>query len=210
MNKSDYSLIGFLAIIALFICSCKKDDDKDPSKNGNPQTQEALLYFRATLDNVKYDYSIYDGSEPYEISSNSSASIGSGGSQSTFIYGSGSSDTETGESFNIALGTLVIEEGGRPDYETFKHFVINANYRYSVDAKNGIEIVFWDKDGKEWSTSNGDQTKSDFKVVSITERTLFGESYIEIVAAFNCTLYDENGNFITLKDGSSLYSVENI
>ncbi len=212
MNKANYSLISLLAFTALFTWSCKKDDGKEPSKNGNgnPQTQEALLYFRATLDDVKYDYSVYDGSESYDMSSNSSGNIGSGGSQSTFIYGSGSHDTETGESFNIALGTLVIKEGGRPDFETFKHFVMNANYHYSVGAKNGIEIVFWDKDGKEWSTSKGDQTKSDFEIVSITERTLLWVPYIEILATFNCALYDDDGNSIILKDGSSLYSVENI
>ena len=210
MNKLNYSLIGLMTIVILFICSCKKDDDKDPSNNGNPQTKEALLYFRATLDNVKYDYSIYDGSEPYDMASNSSANIGTGENQSTFTYGTGSYDMETEESFNITLGTLEIKEGGRPDYETFKHFVMNANYQYSVNAKNGIEISFWDKDGVEWSTSKGDQTKSDFKIVSLTERTLFFQSYIEVVATFNCTLYDEEDNSIILKDGSSLYSVENI
>jgi len=136
-------------------------------------------------------------------------SIASDGTPSTFIYSSTFSSLNEQRALSIHIGTLYVPGGGRPTDEQFYAFYKTGAIKYSIEAKDGIEIGFEDENGIFWS-SNGDQTGSSFSVTKITEEKLWGAVYVNFEATFNCTLYDENGNSMKLLNGSCKTTFENI
>lgn len=80
---------------------------------------------------------------------------------------------------------------------------------YSNKANDGIEISFFDENGKNW-TSNGDQSGSTFEVTQIVDDSIFEIAYVFFYATFNCTLYDDTGNSLELLNGSCKTTFDNI
>jgi len=65
-----------------------------------------------------------------------------------------------------------------------------------------VEIYWKDTYGKEWSSRRSTQSGSLFNITSVTESSgSSGESLKLVKATFNCTLYNELGGSIILKNG---------
>lgn len=212
MSKIKISFLFILFSLVIFSCK-KKDEEPEPEPKvpvvNNPTPKEPALFLKAQIDTMDIDYSIITGLEPLNASSSSDASIGSGGMASTFKYGTSISSLAEERAIYITIGTLYLPDGGRPYTEEFFDFFQIGTYNYSNEADDGIEIVFLDENGTIW-TSNGDQTGSSFEISKTTNNSFWGTEYVEFLATFNCTLYDESGNSMLLTNGSCKSSFENI
>jgi hypothetical protein len=89
--------------------------------------------------------------------------------------------------------------------ESFKNYFLPGNYLYAAAGSyEGIEISWVDKDAKEWSSNSspGTQTGSNFSIESSEGyHDFLGNYVVKFTAIFNCKLYDDAGNFITLTNG---------
>jgi hypothetical protein len=89
--------------------------------------------------------------------------------------------------------------------ESFKNYFLPGNYLYATPGSyEGIDISWVDKNAKEWhsSSSPGTQTGSNFSIESSEGyHDLLGNYVVKFTATFNCKLYDDAGNSITLTNG---------
>lgn len=89
--------------------------------------------------------------------------------------------------------------------QAFKNFFPVGSFPYSApNSMEGIHIVWVDKNEKIWETNNnpGTQTGSDFSITSVEDyHNIFGAYVVKFSATFNCKLYDDAGNSITLTNG---------
>lgn len=79
-----------------------------------------------------------------------------------------------------------------------------GNLQSYSTAMDGIVIEYYDNSGKVWKSDNGsgNQTGSSFSVSQLDDILVLGNIYGYIVkASFNCKLYDNLGNSITLTNG---------
>lgn len=86
---------------------------------------------------------------------------------------------------------------------TFKTFFSVAAYNYDADPSDGIEILWTDEAGNDWSTSYGsaDQTGSNFNITSVEDEPGQTHYSVRVKATFNCKLYDGAGNEKPLTSG---------
>jgi hypothetical protein len=105
--------------------------------------------------------------------------------------------------FEIVKG--VLPGGNTASNETFKNFLNPGSYPYAaVDADQGINIVYTDINGKTWQSNAAPATQTDgsFTITSSVEGTDgAGDFIVKVKATFNCRLYDDSGNFITITNG---------
>lgn len=87
--------------------------------------------------------------------------------------------------------------------EAFKDFFAPGIYPWAVFGKDGVSLAWTDENGIHWSTYNipGDQTGSNFTIISAENFAGLNGYHIRVKAKFNCKLYDVNGNVKTLTNG---------
>jgi len=217
MTKNILSplLICFFCF-SLLLQSCKKDKKSDPvpAAGTNSNTNDALFYFTGSVDGATKSF-IQDGKND-SVSSAAGASNSIGVDYSTFKYSTyvaivGSlADVIEKESIGIMKGTLKEFSTSVASDSMFFAFFKKGSAQYSTGAANGIEITYFDRNKKEWSTSLGSQTGSTFTFDSIEEdKSLFG-SFIHFTASFSCKVYDENGSFKIISNGKMKSSFQNM
>ncbi len=124
---------------------------------------------------------------------------GNNGSNDVVIF-------STINSYRPKATAISVSKGLLKNYSTatladIQKFLAPGSYSYAVAAQNGVEVDWKDSSGTHWSTSqgNGDQGGSSFKITSAKEEAdLRGIRDIKVKATFNCKLYDDNGNILTL------------
>jgi hypothetical protein len=70
---------------------------------------------------------------------------------------------------------------------------------------DGVRVSYYGTDQVEWATDKGtaDQTGSTFSIISRTPLPNPTQvANYSILVEFSCKLYDDNGNMMTLTDGS--------
>jgi|GEM_PF-6012756 len=191
-----------LVVFALSSCKKKSNDDDDNNQTNNPPAN-AIYYWYCNLDGAAKNFYYATGQEDCSISLGNDDDISTSGDTSSFRY-SGSIGLATANVpyFSIKRGTLILPNGGTPSEAEENAFWQNPVVTYSPDAVNGIEIVYFDAQGMEWSTSKGPQTTSTFTFTAITPYDL---SYIgvHITATFKCTLFNAAGLKKELTNGKA-------
>lgn len=188
----------FSLSIALFLSQgCKGDEDTPApaeswSLNNDPK-------FEAKVEGAKVRYTTARDVIGIEVSSEMGPDL------STFSFGTSFSDINYTRGIYITKGTVEQFGGGYITEENFVNFFEKGEVNYSVDADDGMEIVYVDADGTEWSTSNqsGDQTNSSFNFKILRDES-FVDLYMKYLATFNCTLYDDGDSSIQLTDGKCI------
>lgn len=111
--------------------------------------------------------------------------------------------------FNVDFGAEYYDFG----VEEKLDFILNSitlNSSYSFDAIaidcHDLVLVYTDESGKEWSTMNGSQSgSSSFVVTEIIPFTGFPRLNSGVIRFnFNCTVFDENSNSISITNGEGL------
>jgi len=79
----------------------------------------------------------------------------------------------------------------------------SRNFCNMTDSATPCVEIYWkDTYAKEWTTRKNSQSGSLFNITSVTESTgTSGETLKLVKATFNCTLYNELGASIVLKNG---------
>lgn len=201
--KNKIILLG----LTVLIMSCGKDNDSTVQPPVNAET-----YWYCELDGKQSNLAIVTGLEDVEtyITIESTvAPIGKG--NSLFKLTSGlykSVGDKTG--YNLTKGTMVIINGGYPTDDQFEEFMSDQNNVFSVNAVNGIEISYYDEQAAFWSTSQGSQIGSNFKITKVTPVMIIGDIYMTIEAEFNCFLYNAMGTKKILSNGKAKLTFEYI
>jgi len=76
-------------------------------------------------------------------------------------------------------------------------------YDYSSEEgeEDGVVISYTEDGDKLWYSSWGSQTNSMFEITEVVENAS-SDSFLIFAATFNCTLYDNEGNSMELKNGT--------
>ena len=199
-NLMRIIIVAFLISTLIFSCK-KKDDGTSTATPTNPTTPTTVTInsepqFSGTIGttNVSFITSNYSSS----ASTGSDDAIGT--DTSKFAYEAYIINTTSSTAIGVNKGTLILVGSGYPDNITFQNFFATGNIPYSVNAKKGIEIEYWDTHNVHWSTSNGtaNETGKTFTISAVKDE---GNGYARILASFNCNLYDSIGHSQTLTNG---------
>ncbi|HVZ96563.1 MAG TPA: hypothetical protein VG847_06795 [Chitinophagaceae bacterium] len=181
-------LLSGLLLFSIFF-SCSKD------KNSTTGT----YYYKATINNVSYNEPVTNGASVQSIS-------GVNGTDDVVIY-AGIINHVGGTSLSISKGLM--HNFTTATQTDLKNFFATGSYPYSIDAQSGIQIEWQDSTSKVWSTSfgTGDQTGSNFQIVSVTDNPdSSGKYYVKVKATFNCIFYDDLGSALPVVNGEMVGS----
>ena len=165
----------------------------EPGSNLQPQFQTGALTQAGVggpLNGPCYtgdlDYQLHEGSEIYESHSGNSSDF----------------------SNSIAVYFARSEKRPFAPKSEMQSWFTNGTKSFGLLRRNcsdpvvdGIVISYTDVNNKSWNSSWGDQSSNAFEQVSLIDGTTNALWYTKKwTVRFSCKLYDENGNFIELKD----------
>ena len=198
-SKIIYSLC-FALMTLVVVSSCKKDDSANDENNPiNPNrgvTIDSDVQFTGVINESNVSITL---SNIGDLVNGADNQISPNPDTSYYKYDIYMCNNENTVAIQIKKGTLK-SITGYPDNNMFQAFFPSGNYAYSVEAVKGIEIIYWDANQKEWSTSMGSANQSG-KTFTIDASRDEGNDYVKIKALFSCNLYDASGNSITLTNG---------
>lgn len=127
----------------------------------------------------------------------------------------GDDDVVIGAGINPSGGTVTgktgmgVSKGTMHNYITasnadFKNFFAPGDYSFSAGAKDGVSVGWVDENGTDWESDkgSGDQTGSNFKIVSVEDYQDIIDYYIKVKVQFNCKVYDDSGHTKTITNAT--------
>lgn len=201
----------FTLLLLIALLGCKKE--KPPE----------AFYFKAMLNNNAVQWIVPDFKNGSNLAYRTSTSFGYGDVNSNCsggycYYLSGytmifENNTEIKPQINIGFN-VATQTGDKqeirnllaPGQKTYAPGIRTVQSLYDP-ALNGIVIYYIDQNGKDWCSNRGSQAGSSFESVSVTDETRspVNQQFEKLwKARFSCKLYDNNGNFIDLKNGEIL------
>ena len=189
----------FVFSLCILFIGCKKEDKKNES-NG-----DGTYYYKATIGGVNYFQDVTQANDY-------TAGSGSGGVDDVSL--SASINPISSPASNATI--LEITKGILHNYYSstenqFKAFFNPGTYPFTSGPEydpfqngNGIYIMWMDKQGNLWTTMDGtgNQTGSNFKIISATDDADPLTYYIRVKMQFNCKLYKEGtGEMMQLTNG---------
>ena len=153
------------------------------------------LLYQANIDGIDYEAEATSSSGYV-----AGTSISVSGDDATLVSTIGS--TAAGATaFNLQKG--ILRSYSSVSNLTFSSFFAPGSYPFDVSPDDGIRIAWTDQAGNVWATNkgSGDQTGSLFTINSVNDEPGQADYTVRVVASFNCKLYDDSGNQVTLIDG---------
>lgn len=177
-----------LSLVGVLLSSCSKDDDSaSPSNNTSTELNSSTTpTFSATINGNVVTHTI-DNQNLFETYGSS----GSIGDSSFQVYSADFSKLIGTDYFTvvgISKGTLGYIGGFNPDTAEFSNFFNAGTYAFSDDAKNGIELIWYDSNDVRWTSTGANQTGSSFVIEKKITYNIFGYYYVKYKAKFNCKL----------------------
>lgn len=209
--------------LCLLLSSCKKDeqtngsstsDNNDEDNNSQEVVDYTNYYFSAKIDNEFVSFSDEEGYFP--MAGYSSSTQGETVEEEQFT---------TLTKFNNTKGSVKVIFIGIHDYYTvtcksaYEQTLALGDREYGTfyqedfneERTKGVAIQYVDSEGTLWNTQmgSGDQSNSSFKLISVSERPEDRTTgyYKMFTAEFSCTLYNEKGDSIELKNGEIITEV---
>lgn len=168
-----------------------------------------VYYFKARLGDDPKDFVIGDGVSPYYAYLGSNSEVGGKENHSSYSYESSVISDRNDETLEISIGSLRIPEGEYPQNSSFFELFRKISTVADSEPYKEIRISYYDKYGNLWTTE-GNQLNSNFSITELEEGIVFNTAVVVLEADFDCTLYDEKGQSMTLRNGSCKLSFENI
>ena len=195
-----------MTLIALV--SCKKDKNEEEEEEDNNEPTSAF-FFQATIDGTVITFE--DGVNGYGNGAND-ASGGSLGGDYQVVQNSITMVPLSSKAYGM-FGLMKTfdtsntwEEPSGTEVEAM--FSVKS-YTYGVrddmaTPVNGAVVEYLDASGTLWSSDRGSAGQSG-STFEITEHTANSDGYSHKIskAKFSCTLYDDNGNTLSLTNGVS-------
>lgn len=183
-----------IILAATIFSSCKKEDET----NNTSEVSSSAYYFSATIGGKEISYQ-----------SAKSGYISTTGYQSSSEGG----DVWVGQNLTLTTG----DPAGTGGATIVKHFGYTEEtcdgYKsmfkektYSHGSLNheieGALIFYYDESGKYWASDNGPANNSDFSFTITSHKEVSGYGTQGVTTCtFSCTLFDDDGNSITLSNG---------
>lgn len=205
-------------LLPLAGCSDSPTDGNDDTGNDNtPQTITSENYIQAKVDGK------YKTVQQESISATQERGMGYSSHEGDLDEGYGVSHTTffatvsvtaAGPSIDrketFAITFIGIFDENPWEDEDYAPLITQGAMPFGSDSekKEGVEVRWVDENNKEWSTAfgSGDQTGSAFQVTS--KKTIeypqpwLGEYVLyKVEGNFHCTLYDKEGNSMTVTNG---------
>lgn len=195
----------FILYIVMTLISCKeKEIIPEP-----PDTDD--FYFIATV--VDKSKNLVSGRNGYRSTVTTDEVNGSNPDLVNLLYTSGLSQLNSDYYIKSSEAGKVIFDNNwfnavdyAADPNTFFSTAFSVGSRVFCNKTDSatpcIEILWKDTYAKEWTSRNGDQSGSAFNITSVGESSgSSGESLKLVKATFNCSLYNEMGTSVILKNG---------
>jgi len=184
----------FLLILSSSL-SCKKG-----GSNG-----KFPYYFTATVNNQNVKYEANDISSQYSCA----ISFPYTGSGLTYDIYQGTALEDQNDPYKNSIEVLMLQYFNHyPDQNEVRSMILPGNYGYGVgnvgngiNTVNGAVVRFMDANGNDWSSENGAQTGSSFKITEVTNNSS-GTSAKIFTAQFNCKVYNSSGASIEIKNAT--------
>jgi len=175
-----------LATTVLF--SCVEHEVIPPPK----EEVELNSSFSAILQGIEYE--LIQDVDGYYCNPTQAKEILPTPQPSTVTYFSAiRSDAELGF-IQIGIGKLFFNADAsiNPSVEQFSTFFnSNTDPLYSLDAEDGVEVVFRDGSGDIWKSSENSTYPQDFTFTSLVQESDEQGDYMKFVANFSLELYDD-------------------
>lgn len=193
-NQLIAALIAFCSVLAF--SSCDKDEELKLTRE---------LYFEAEMDGKSL--LLPEGKDGYESRATiqlTANALGCRESQTMKF----TKPNDTKKSLEISI--VKQQTSCVSDCVQSKAMLQEGAYAFRREATSsdqimvdGVIIRYTDIYGKVWSTEYGtaDQANSNFVLTDVEENTMDDASEMLATAEFNCTLYDGDGNRITVTNG---------
>lgn len=198
--------IAATALILTIAVGCKKDDDDVNGSGVQPPVPEAF-HFKVTVDGTEMNYT--DGVSDYHILPGAMGSCDQELTECTSFQETVVSHAAYVENrWRIGLiKTFTGLSGSSPSMQQQNSMVLVGGYPWGsfinvgvfpdVDYNilDGVRIQWTDPTGVEWSTDrgNGGQEESAFYITEVVATGASDGPRFTIHCAFNCTLYNANG-----------------
>lgn len=195
MNKFTAFITVFILLILVGACN-KYSSSKSTSK--------ADFYFSGDVAGQPIKFEVTDNSSLH--ASTSFEQKNSTHLHRDYYEGTVVGETNDGLKNNIYV-TLLKSFNNNPRPQDILNMLHTGDFGYGVGEEsnatiNGAVIIYFDENGKQWSSELGPQIESKF---SISEVSNYPGSSIKKIfkAGFSCKLYDEDGkNSIAISNAS--------
>ncbi|MFA7379685.1 MAG: hypothetical protein WC150_04440 [Bacteroidia bacterium] len=184
-----FSAIGLLTMFA----ACKKYpvDEEPPVVIVTPVDSTTLVQFTGLIgvDSIK----LYENVNNYFNTQINQRFTATPPDSSSISFNSTLKQTNSNTAiFSVNKSTLLFT-GSNPSESDFENFFQPGSVPFAtLLTPNGITIEWVDKTGTVW-TSNGDQTGSNFNIITSGKRLVSGTALMDVKCLFNCKLYHTSG-----------------
>lgn len=207
MKRKFILVIAVLGTLGGGFSGCSKDDDDN--NNSNPTTPGVTINseFQATFQVDGVAVSVINGVGDVQSLTSNDSQLATFPDSSQTIFGFGlykNLGATTQTLFHIDKGTFKYLSY---DEAAFTSFFAKQSWPYSVDAANGVQIIYFDANGTPWATDLGtaNQTGSTFVIEDNKVQDYFGFNYMRVKATFNCKVYDGNGSSKVITNGVGVF-----
>ncbi|MBP6301763.1 MAG: hypothetical protein KBB37_01145 [Bacteroidia bacterium] len=189
-----FSAIGLLSAFA----SCKKYpvDEEPPVVIVTPVDSTTLVQFTGLIgvDSIK----LYENVNNYFNTQINQRFTATPPDSSSITFNSTLKQTNSNTGiFSVNKSTLLFT-GSNPSESDFENFFQPSSLPLAtLLSPNGITIEWVDKTGTVW-TSNGDQTGSNFNIITSEKRLVSGTALMDVKCLFNCKLYHTSGPMLNI------------
>ena len=195
--------------LALIFVGCKKDSNDDAAPGTPTLTVNSTPQVSFKLDGVAT--SVIESSTIIQYVF-SSKSLATPPDSSSGAWSAVFTNDATGDAiFTVDKGFLNFL-GASPTTAAYSTFfkVGSSSYVANPDNQLGVRMSYV-INGVEWSTNAGagTQTGSTFAISETQNWSLNGETGVNILASFNCKLYDGSGNSKTITNGVAVCAFQN-
>ncbi|MGN6531842.1 MAG: hypothetical protein ACTHK0_08830 [Ginsengibacter sp.] len=189
LNQKSLIMLGSAILLtALFLLpGCKKDK--------NDKTDTAACYYKATIGGSSYSQTVT------ETNGYIAGSSLAGTDDVTVTADISPENPSLPNSTAISITKGILHNYLSLTNVQFYNYFAPGNFSYTTGPdydpfKNGdgFIISWFDKDGQEWTTSDGsgDQTNSTIKIISVKDSQAINNYYLLVKLQFSCKLYNTN------------------
>lgn len=148
--------------------------------------------FKATIEGV--DYELTQEVDGYFCEPAQAKEILPNPQPSTITYYSALKSDVQMDYLQVGIGKLTFNADANidPTIEQFSSFFnSNSDPQYSIDAENGVEIVFRDASGDVWKSYQDSEEPQNFSFISLNQESDEEGDYMKFVATFSLEMYDD-------------------
>lgn len=205
MNKKVALSIILLSAGSFFFSSCKKEGctdsdainyDEDAKKDDGSCEYEEEEEDLSVNSALQYSFELDGQVQSGDIDANTEAVVGSStasGSPSGTVYESSFFDNGTPKDI-IVISKGVMASSSPTDSE-FSTFFDEGSYSYANvnnGGESGVQVRIQTSNGTTYSSYNGDQTGSTFKIVEAKDDYFGAALYVKTYITFSCEVYNVN------------------